>query len=291
MPLFSGLQGGAVTRGLLAHSSFKVKAVTRDPNKPSSKALEKLGAEVVKGDLDDRAVVESILKGSYGAFFVTNFFDHFSKEKEVKQGKMLADISKELGLKHVIFSGVENVNKITGGKLEVLHFDGKGEVEEYFWEQKVPMTSVRIAAYYENFLSTWKPVKAIDGNYYVLAIPMGDVPLDGISVADIGPAIANILDHPSEYIGKWVGLSAEALTIEQYASVLSKHMGKTVKDAKITMEAYEKLGFPGAEELANMFRFNLTRPQRDVSLTHKLIPNVRTFDKFIADNKEAFKHL
>lgn len=83
------------------------------------------------------------------------------------QGKLVADIAKRLGLKHVVYSGLENVDRLSGGKLKVLHFDGKGEVEEYFWSIGVPMTSVRLAAYFENFLTMWKPAKSPDG-YYTL---------------------------------------------------------------------------------------------------------------------------
>lgn len=85
----------------------------------------------------------------------------------VPQGKLVADIAKRLGLKHVVYSGLENVDRLSGGKLKVLHFDGKGEVEEYFWSIGVPTTSVRLAAYFENFLTMWKPVKTPDG-YYTL---------------------------------------------------------------------------------------------------------------------------
>lgn len=80
----------------------------------------------------------------------------------------MADVAKSQGLKHVVCSGLENVKRLTNGKLEVLHFDGKGEVEEYFWSIGVPMTSVRVAAYFENFLGPLKPVKASDGDYYTL---------------------------------------------------------------------------------------------------------------------------
>ncbi|XP_014447998.1 nmrA-like family domain-containing protein 1, partial [Tupaia chinensis] len=147
-------------------------------------------------------------------------------------GKLVADVAKRLGVRHVVFSGLENVGRLTGGKVEVLHFDGKGEVEEYFWSIGVPMTSVRLAAYFENFLSLWKPAKAPAGDHYTLALPMGDVPMDGISVADIGPAICSIFQSPEEFLGKAVGLSAEALTVQQYAEVLSKSLGKDVRDAK-----------------------------------------------------------
>ncbi|KAF7468997.1 nmrA family domain-containing protein 1-like [Marmota monax] len=287
----TGSQGGSVAKALLESKHFAVRALTRDVTRPNALALQKLGAEVVKGDLNDKASVEAALKGAYGAFVVTNFWEHFSKDKEVCQGKMVADTAKHLGLKHVVYSGLENVERLSGGKLKVPHFDGKGEVEEYFWSIGVPMTSVRLAAYFENFLTTWKPWKAPDGNFYTLALPMGDVPMDGISVADVGAVVSSIFNSPEEFIGKAVGLSAEALTTQQYADVFSKSLGKEVRDAKITPEAYEKLGFPAAKELADMCRFYQMKPDRDVKLTHRVNPKVRIFSQFISENLGALKDL
>lgn len=285
----TGAQGGSVAKAILEDKKFAVRALTRDVTQPNALALQDLGAEVVKGDLNDEASVEAALKGAYGAFLVTNFWDSNSRKKEVCQGKLVADVAKHLGLKHVVFSGLENVKRLTNGKLEVEHFDGKGEMEEYFWSIGVPMTSIRLAAYFENFLTVWKPMKASDGDYYTLALPMGDIPMHGISVADIGAVVSSILNSPAEFLGKAVGLSAEALTIQQYADVLSKILGKEVRDAKITLEAYEKLGFPNAEELANMFRFYQMKPDRDVKLTHQLNPKVKSFSQFISENQRAFK--
>ncbi|XP_004603319.2 nmrA-like family domain-containing protein 1 [Sorex araneus] len=285
----TGAQGGSVARALLESKKFTVRGLSRDVTSPKALALQDLGAEVVRGDLNDEASVEAALHGAYGAFVVTNFWDHHSKEKEVCQGKMVADAAKRLGLKHVVYSGLENVKRLSGGKLEVPHFDGKGEVEEYFWSIGVPMTSVRLSAYFENFLTMWKPMKASDGDYYTLALPMGDTPMDGISVADVGVAVLSIFNSPEEFFGKAVGLSAEALTVQQYADLFSKSLGKEVRDAKISPEAYEKLGFPAAEEIANMCRFYQMRPDRDVKLTHRLNPNVRSFSQFLAENQGTLK--
>ncbi|KAJ1194816.1 hypothetical protein NDU88_004101 [Pleurodeles waltl] len=287
----TGAQGGAVARALLQRPGFAVRAVTRDVNRPASQALRDLGATVVKGDLDNQKSVEEAMHGAHGVFLVTNFFDSFSKEKEVQQGKRVADVAKRLGTKHVVFSGLENVKALTGGKLEVMHLDGKGEVEQYFWDTGVPMTSVRVSFYFENFLTIAKPVKAPEGDYYNLVLPMADIPLDGISVADIGPVVASIFQSPEGYLGKALGLSSERLTVQQYAEILSKHMGKTVLDSKISPENYEKLGFPGAKELANMFRFFWTKIDRDIELTRQLNPNVKSFDQFLSENKEALKSL
>ncbi|XP_036207455.1 nmrA-like family domain-containing protein 1 [Myotis myotis] len=283
----TGSQGGSVARALLESKKFAIRAVTRNVTQPKALVLQELGAEVVKGDLNDKASVEAALQDAYGVFLVTNYWEHHSKEEEVSQGKLVADVTKRLGVKHVVFSGLENVKRLTGGKLVVEHFDRKGEVEEYFWSIGVPMTSIHLAAYFENFLTLWKPKKASDGDYYTVALPMGDIPMDGISVADIGAVVSRIFDSPEEFLGKAMGLSAEALTVQQYADVLSKILGKDIRDAKITPEAYEKLGFPGAEEMANMFRFYQMKPARDVKLTHRLNPEVKSFSQFVSENKEA----
>ncbi|PIO26682.1 hypothetical protein AB205_0048410 [Aquarana catesbeiana] len=151
------------------------------------------------------------------------------------QGKQIADHCKQLELQHVVYSGLENVYKLTGGKLEVPHFDSKGVVEEYIRQIKVPMTSVRLAFYFENFLTLCKPQKSQDGKTYQLVIPMGDIPMDGISVKDLGPIVCNILKNPSEYTGKDIGLSADKLTIKQYAEIMSEVTGKTIVDSKVRL--------------------------------------------------------
>ncbi|KAM5152035.1 nmrA-like family domain-containing protein 1 [Mantella aurantiaca] len=287
----TGAQGGSVVRALLGNCSFAVRAVTRDVSKPAAVKLKEAGAEVVAADLDDEKSMKAALSGAYGAFVVTTFFDQFSKEKEVAQGKLIADLCKQQGLQHVVFSGLENVNKLTGGKLEVLHFDGKGEVEEYFRQIKGPMTSLRLAFYFENFLTICRPQQCSDGKTYQLVLPMGDIPMDGISVADLGPVVLSILQNPSEYIGKDIGLSADKLTVQQYADIMSEVTGKTIVDSKITPEAYEKLNFPGAEEMANMYRYYHMRPDRNVEVTRRLNPGLKSFKQFMESKKEALADL
>ncbi|XP_029432324.1 nmrA-like family domain-containing protein 1 isoform X2 [Rhinatrema bivittatum] len=263
----------------------------RNPKKAAAKELKQQGAEVVKGDLDDGKSLEAVLCGAYGGFLVTNFWEHLSTDKEIEQGKLVADIAKSLDLKHVVFSGLENVKKLTKGQLEVPHFDGKGVVEEYFRAIGVPMTCVRLSFYYQNFLSYFLPQKTQDGTGYELALPMGDVPMDGFSVCDLGPVVVSVLKAPEQYIGKDIGLSAEKLTIEQYAAIMSKHIGKPLKDAKMSVDAFKNLGFPGAKELGNMFLFYQMKPDRNVAQTLHLNPKTQTFDQWMAQQKDAFRNL
>ncbi|KAM7038635.1 nmrA-like family domain-containing protein 1 [Acridotheres tristis] len=283
----TGAQGGGVARALLDDGTFKVRAVTRSPGKKEAEELRRRGAELVKADVDDEASLERALAGAYGAFIVTNFWEHCSKEKEIEQGRRLADLSKRQGLHHVVFSGLENVHQLTGGRLEVLHFDGKGVVEEYFQKIGVPTTIVRLPFYFENFLSIFKPQKR-QGDTFVLELPMGDTPMDGMAVEDLGPIVLCLLKSPGEYIGQVIGLSTSKLTEAEYAAILSQQTGKTVTASKITPEEYEKRDFPGAKELAAMFRFYALKPDRNVALTRKLNPKARTFQQWVGDNKNAF---
>ncbi|XP_033091781.1 nmrA-like family domain-containing protein 1 isoform X2 [Trachypithecus francoisi] len=253
----TGAQGGSVARTLLEDGTFRVRVVTRNPGKKAAKELRLQGAEVVKGDQDD-------------------------------QGKLLADLAKRLGLHCVVYSGLENIKKLTAGRLAAAHFDGKGEVEEYFRDIGVPMTSVRLPCYFENFLSHFLLQKAPDGESYLLSLPTGDVPMDAMSVSDLGPVVLSLLKMPEKYIGQNIGLSTCRHTAEEYAALLTKHTHKVVHDAKMTPEDYEKLGFPGARDLANMFRFYALRPGHDIELTLRLNPKALTLDQWLEQHKGDF---
>uniref|UniRef100_A0A4X1VRY3 NmrA-like family domain-containing protein 1 n=1 Tax=Sus scrofa TaxID=9823 RepID=A0A4X1VRY3_PIG len=275
----TGAQGGSVAQTLLEDGTFRVRVVTRNPRQRAAKELRLQGAEVVQGDQDDEASMEGALTGAHAAFIVTNYWENCSQEQEVKQGKLLADLAKRLGLRYVVYSGLENVKKLTAGRLAAGHFDGKGEVEEYFRDIGVPMTSVRLPCYFENLLSAFLPQKAPDGKSYLLSLPMGDVPMDGMSVTDLGPVVLSLLKMPEEYVGQNIGLST------------CRHTRKTVRDAKTTPEDFEKLGFPGAQDLANMFRFYTLKPDRDIELTLRLNPKARTLEQWLEQHKGDFASL
>ncbi|XP_069590917.1 nmrA-like family domain-containing protein 1 [Ranitomeya imitator] len=283
----TGAQGGSVAAALLDDGTFEVRAVTRDTSKPAAVKLKEAGAEVVSADLDDEKSLEAALSGAYGAFVVTNAFEGSKKDKEIIQGKLVADLCKRLNLEIVVYSGLENVKKTTGGKLHVPHFDSKGEVEEYFREIGCPMASVRVAFYYENLLHEFKPQKSDDGKVFLLGLPMGDVPLDGISVEDLGPIVVAILKSPACYKGKDIGLSAGKLLVEEYAKIMSTISKKIIKDAKMLPEKFEEHG--GDHHMGNMFRFYRMKPDRDVEHTRKLHPKIRSFHQWMEEKKEAFK--
>src|SRR6266508_6056668 len=117
----TGQQGGAVARKLLA-DGWKVRALTRDENKPAAQELASLGAELVAGDMENRAELDSAFKGAYGVFSMQNFWlPNVGFEGEIRQGKNVADASKAAGIQHLVNSSFGAAHRGMGYK----HFESK----------------------------------------------------------------------------------------------------------------------------------------------------------------------
>ena len=284
----TGQQGGAVARALLA-KGHKVRAVTRNPDNVKAKELQAQGAEIVQvKNMDDAASLEKAIKGAYGVFLVTNYWRLFGEnqetayDREVSQGKAVGDVCKKLGVEHIVFSGLELVKDIIGKPCP--HFDGKGVIENYFDEIGLPHTSTRYAGYFENFI-IYPPQKNDDGTY-TMTWPMKGA-VDGVGVEDAGLAVAAIFDNPGEYIGKKVGFSGDKLTFGEYAAIISKVTGKTLKYNEVSYDIFAKLPFPGGGDMAAMFKFyDIGNPDRSIEKTRKLNPATLTFQQWAEKNKD-----
>ena len=285
----TGQQGGAVARALLA-KGYKVRAVTRNPDNPKAKELQTKGAELVQvKNMDDVASLETAIKGAYGVFLVTNYWGMLAEnpetayDREIAQGKAAGDLCKKLGVKHLVYSGLEYVKEIIGKPCP--HFDSKGIVEKYLDETGVPYTSARYSFYYDNFATMLTPQKNDDGTY-TLTMPAKGA-MDGIGVEDGGPAVAAIFDNPEKYIGKKIGLSGDKITLSEYVAILSKVTGKTLTYNEVPYEVFAKFPFPGADDLAVMFEFyDVGNPERSIEETRALNPSTTTFQQWAEKNKD-----
>lgn len=121
----TGNQGGAVAQHLLQHGNFTVRAFVRDPNKLAVQALKQAGAELVAGDLNDRASLDRALQGASGVFSVQTFQD--GSDTEIHQGKTVLDAASSAGSQHFVYSSVGSAERNTG----IPHFDSKLQIEEY----------------------------------------------------------------------------------------------------------------------------------------------------------------
>ncbi|CAB4024724.1 Hypothetical predicted protein [Paramuricea clavata] len=173
------------------------------------------------------------------------------------------------------------------------HFDSKTRVEDYMMEKAGSMiwNSVRMPAYFNNFLTLAKPNKMDDGSY-VLAVPMEGKPMYLMDVEDLGGCTASIFNEPENYGGKIIGVATECITIGEFCDVLNKVLAPRVfKDAKQTADQMAKLGFPGAEEMASMFRLYQKGIERDINLTKKLNPKAKSWKEFVVSHKVDFESI
>ena len=298
----TGAQGGGLARAILADESgeFAVRALTRKVDSDKAKALAASGAEVVAADLDDYESLKKAFAGAYGVFAVTNFWEHFSPEKETAQAGSIAKAAKETNVQHTIWSTLEDTRKwipiddnrmpTLGGKYKVPHFDSKGEADKHFIDLNLPVTLLLTSFYWENFIYFGMgPKKGEDGKL-ALSMPLGDKKLTGMAVEDIGKSAYAIFKKGNEFIGKTVGISGDNLTGKEMADSFAKALGQDVVYNAVPFEVYRGLGFDGAEDLGNMFQFfhdfdEYFSGARSIEFTKSLNPSLQNFNSWLEENK------
>jgi len=231
---------------------------------------------------------------------VTFFWEHFSPEKELAEAKNMAEAAKQAGVRHVIWSTLEDTRKWVPlgdnrmptlmGKYKVPHFDAKGEANRLFTEIGLPTTFLLTSFYWENLIYFGMgPKKGPDGNLYI-TLPMGDKKLPGMAAEDIGKCASGIFQKGREFIGKTVGVAGDHLTGARMAVALTKALGQEVRYNAVPPDVYRGFGFPGAEDLGNMFQFNRDFEHvfcgaRNLDIARSLNPSMQTFDAWLANNK------
>lgn len=300
----TGAQGGGLVRAILADPAgeFAVRAITRDAGSDKAKALASAGAEVVSADVDDPESLAKAFQGAYGAYCVTFFWAHFSPEKELAEAKSMAAAAKQAGVKHVIWSTLEDTRKWVPleddrmptlmGKYKVPHFDAKGEANAYFTDLGVPTTFLLTSFYWDNFIYFGMgPQRGPDGTL-AITLPVDNKKLPGIAAEDIGRCAYGIFKKGGEYIGATVGIAGEHLTGAQMAAAFTTALGELVRYNAVTPEAYRQFGFPGAEDLGNMFQFKRDFEAyfcgvRSLDVSRALNPQLQTFAQWLEANKAA----
>ena len=267
----TGSQGGGLCRAILADSAggFACRAVTRDPSKDKAQDLKRQGAEVVQGDLDDVESLKKAFAGAHGVYAVTNFWEHFSGEKEKAQAKNIAEAAKAAGVKHVIWSTLEDIRDMMSAddkrmpmlqeKYRVPHFDAKAEANALF--SGLPVTYLVTSFYWDNlYMFGLAPKKGDDGELS-WTFPMGDSKLAGIAAEDIGKTAYGIFKAGDAYAGKTVGILGEALTIDEMGNM-----------------------FQAYRDFAGTFLAN-----RNADEARKLNPSLQSFEQFVSKQKDKIR--
>lgn len=298
----TGAQGGGLAHAILSdlRSEFTVRALTRNVNSDKAKDLAKLGADVVTADTDDVESLKKAFKGAYGVYAVTNFWEHFSPEKETAQAKNMADAALAAGVQHIIWSSFEDTRKWVPlednrmptllGKYKVPHFDAKGESDKFFQRPGLSATILWTSFYWDNFINFGMgPKKGPDGKL-AITFPMGDKKLPGIAAGDIGKCAYGIFKAGEKYKGKTIGIAGGHYTGAQMAASLTRALGKEVIYNSVEPEVYRSFGFPGADEMGNMFQFKREFEAdycgaRNLDVSRSLNPSLQSFDAWLDQNK------
>lgn len=298
----TGAQGGGLARAILQDPArrFRLRAVTRKPEAAAARALAARGAEIAAADLGDTASVERTLKGASGAFFVTNYWEHFSAEKELEQAYIAAGAAAQAGVEHVIWSTIEDTRSflppdgrrmpVLQSKYNVPHFDAKGEADRFFVQLRVPTTMLRTSFYWDNFIHLGLGPKAGVDGILDFTLPMAEAQLPGIAAEDIGRAAFGIFARGRSLVGRTIGIAGEHLTGRQMAAAMAEALQRTVRYRAVTPDQYRAGGSPGADELGNMFQFKCDFQQefvgaRSLAVSRELNPQMQTFGDWLAHHK------
>jgi uncharacterized protein YbjT (DUF2867 family) len=297
----TGAQGGGLVRAILGdpQGGFAVRAITRNVDSPKARALAEQGAQVAAADLDDEASLAGALAGAHGAYFVTNFWEHFSPDKEQAQARNMVAAAKHAGVKHVIWSTLEDTRRWVPlsdqrmptlmGRFKVPHFDAKGEADAYFRDAGVPTTFLLTSFYWDNLIHFGMGPKPAGDGRLAFTLPIADARMPGIAAEDIGKCAYGIFRKGAETIGRTIGIAGEHLSGSQMAAAMGKALGREVVYNAVTPAQYRGFGFPGAEDLGNMFQFYAEFEEyfcgaRSVEVSRALNPGLQSFAVWLAHN-------
>lgn len=244
----TGRQGGATARHLLQHG-FEVHALTRHPQGPAAEHLRALGAKVLQGDMDDPESFKPLIHNTRAVFSVQNYWE-VGAEREVAEGKLVADLAQAYGLKHIVYSSVGGADRSTG----IAHFESKYQIEEHIRSLHVSWTVLRPVWFMENLLQP--PQRESIEQQGVLAMPLPpETPLQMIGVNDIGIFATMAFMQPGEWSSRALELAGDEKTMPELAEALGKHLGRKVEYQQAPMAAVRAQ----SEDLATMFEWFIAK--------------------------------
>jgi uncharacterized protein YbjT (DUF2867 family) len=266
----TGKQGGAVARSLLERG-FRVRALTRDPQKPEAQALAEQGAEVVQGDMEDRSAVDQVLiEGVYGVFSVQNFWVT-GYDGEVQQGKTVADAARAAGVDHFVYSSVGSAHRKTG----IPHFESKREIEEHVRQIGLPFTIFRPTFFMQNW--EWTREMILGGT---LAQPLDpDKPLQQVAAEDIGAFAAIAFENPDSWIGREVGLAGDEQSMSEIAETFGRVIGREVSYYQVPWDQFEEQ--MGEEATLNLRWINDVGYEADIAALRQEYPELTSFERYL----------
>ena len=238
----TGQQGGGVVRALQAGGQFKVRALSRNPDKHRG-----LADEVVEADLDRPETLKAAFEGAHGVFLVTD---------EAKQATEAIRAAKDAGVKHFIWSTLPNVEAISGGKFNVPHFTGKAKIDRIVKEAGfVHHTFVIAPFYYQNLVGALAPQKQADSSLsWALPLDPDERCIHMGDITELGNIVAGAFAHPDEAgHGEYLPLVGDFMSFNEIVDTLNRQ-GHDLSYKQVPKESFAG-SFPGATEIAETFGY------------------------------------
>jgi len=274
----TGAQGGGVVDALLA-AGYAVRVATRNPASDSAKALAKRGVEVIKADLLDASSLRPMFEGAYGAFVVTSFWDPAQTQRETEVGTGVVKAARAAGVHHLIWSTLPDVDKLSGGKLDVKHFTGKARVDAAVVAAGFPRhTFVEAPMYFQNFLTMLAPQPLPNGGRG-WAVPMDPAAkvIHAGDVSEVGRAVAAAFAAGDKLPnGSYLAVCGGMYSWNDFVSTLNAQ-GHKLQVMQVPAEVYDSF-YPGAPEMRAMFqhfeKYTYFGPEhaKHVAATTALVP-------------------
>jgi uncharacterized protein YbjT (DUF2867 family) len=219
----TGNQGGATARHLLA-DGWHVRALVRDATTPAAAAFAAAGAELVRGDLNDRASIDAD-----GVYSVQS-----ANPNEIAQGKTIADAAKAAGVQHLVYSSVGGAESQNSFYLERGWGPiDKWQIEDHIRDLDLAATILRPAGFMEDFTS---PARFFQNGS--LNVPWhDDLVMQLIAIDDIGAFAALAFANPGGYLGKAMEITGDRLTAPQIADALSTSAGRPIPHTQVPLQA------------------------------------------------------
>jgi uncharacterized protein YbjT (DUF2867 family) len=243
----TGLQGGAVTRHLLA-TGWAVRALTRDAASPRARGLAARGAEVAQGDMDDAASLRPVFAGAYGVYSVQNPYIS-GPGREVRQGTNVADVAKASGVQHLVYGSAGTGKAGTG----IPSWETKLRIEAHTRTLGLPLTILRPTAFME-LLTDRKFFPAVAAWHLMPALLGAARPLPWICTDDLGAIAAKAFAEPGRFAGAELTLAADVQPLDQCRALYREVLGTPPPRFPLPLWLFARFGFAG-RDLPAMWRW------------------------------------
>jgi uncharacterized protein YbjT (DUF2867 family) len=222
-----GKQGRSAAQTLLSSGRYRVRGITRRTDSPEAQNLAAHGVELVNLPLDVGHQKEYVkaFRGSDSVFLMTpNIVPPATHEFEL--GKELADAAVEAGVPHIIFSSLENVDRITAGKMFAPHFTDKALIEEYIRTLPITSSFVYLAFFYTNLVEFYTPRMQGDTLVFPIYLPEDFRAPFVDPLTATGPAVMEILSDPDRYVGRSLPVIGDMITPREMVDTYNQVTGK-----------------------------------------------------------------